>query len=231
MSSDETPITAHEIAKMIDHSLLRPYLTDAELQEGLELSIKYDVASACIKPCDVLETTKRLEGTQVLVCAVVGFPHGSHARETKLFETKLALDAGADEIDVVMNIGKWKSGSVAYVERELRAIVEEVASQSGLTKVILENSYLTQDEIRQACVVCERVGADFVKNGTGYGASSSVVENIALMRASVSPQIGVKVAGGVRTLDQLLDFRRAGATRVGTRATEEILLEANNRFG
>jgi deoxyribose-phosphate aldolase len=140
------------------------------------------------------------------------------------------MDAGAHEIDVVMNIGKWKSGDVAYVERELRSVVEEVTSRSGLTKVILENSYLTQEEIRQACKVCERVGADFVKNGTGYGASSSSLENIALMRASVGPEIGVKVAGGVRNLDQLLAFRRAGATRVGTRSTEEILLEAQSRY-
>ncbi|TFH33702.1 MAG: deoxyribose-phosphate aldolase [Anaerolineales bacterium] len=218
------------LAKMIDHPLLDPDLSDDELLEGLDLSIRYDVASACVRPCDTIPARRRLEGTDVKVCVVVGFPHGSHTCQTKLFETKQAMDSGADEIDIVMNIGKWKSGDLAYVERELRSVIEEVTSRSGITKIILENHYLTPIEIRAACKVCERVGADFVATSTGFAPSGVQLEDVKIIRASISPEIGVKVAGGVHTLDQLLVYRQAGVTRVGTLATEKILDQALDRL-
>lgn len=219
-----------DLAKMIDHALLRPDLTDDELLAGLDLSLRYGVASVCLRPCDVIEAKRRLIGANVHVCVMVGFPHGSHTWETKLFETKFAMDSGADEIDIVLNIGKWKSSDLAYVERELRSVVEEVASRSGITKVIIENHYLSQEEIRTACEVCERVGADFVCNSTGYAPSAVQLEDVKILRANVSPEMGVKITGGVHTLDQLLAYRYAGATRVGTIATAQILDQAQDRF-
>jgi len=223
-------LAIHDLAKMIDHALLRPDLTNAELLEGLDLCISYNIASACVRPCDINATKRRLSGTDVRVCVVVGFPHGSNACETKLFETKLAMDSGADEIEIVMNIGKWKSGDLAYVERELRSVIEEVTSRSGITKVVLENHYLSNHQIRAACEVCERVGADYVTNSTGFAPSAVNLEDVAFLRASVSSEMGVKVTGGVHTLDQLLAYRYAGATRVGTLSTARILDQAKDRF-
>jgi deoxyribose-phosphate aldolase len=226
----EDNLTVLDLAKMIDHALLRPDLADVELYAGLDLCIEHNVASACLRPSDALEAKRRLEGTDVHVSVVVGFPHGSNACETKLFETKLAMDAGADEIDVVMNIGRWRSGDLAYVERELRSVIEEVTSRSGTTKVILENHYLALDEIRAACGVCERVGADFVVNSTGYAHHNVQLEDVEIIRASVSSDLGIKVAGGVNSLDQMLKYRQIGATRVGTLATVQILTQADDRF-
>jgi deoxyribose-phosphate aldolase len=230
VNSAESDLAIHDLAKMIDHPLLRPDLTEDELIEGLDLALLYDVASACIRPCDTNEARRRLEGADVRVCVAVGFPHGSHTCETKLFETKLAMDSGADEIDIVMNIGKWKSGDLAYVERELRSVIEEVTSRSGITKVILETHYLTLDEIKMVCRVIERVGADFVSNSSGYAPSNVQLKDVELLRSSLVPEIGIKIAGGVNTLDQLLTYRYAGATRVGTLATEQILSLARDRF-
>lgn len=230
MNPTDEILAVRDLAKMIDHVLLRPDLTDTELFAGLDLSIRHDVASVCIKPCDITETRRRLDNTDVHVCVMVGFPHGSNACETKLFETKFAMDSGADEIDIVMNIGKWKSGDVAYVERELRSVVEEIASRSGITKVIIENHYLTQPEIKAACEVCERVGADFVSNSSGFAPSAVQLEDVKILRANVSSEMGVKITGGVHTLDQLLANRYAGATRVGTLSMAQILDQATDRF-
>jgi deoxyribose-phosphate aldolase len=218
------------LAKMIDHALLRPDLTDDGLRAGVELCLEHQVASACVRPSDTLETRRRLEGSDVRVAVVVGFPHGTSTCETKLFETKLAMDSGAQEIDVVMNIGKWKSGDLAYVERELRSIIEEVTTRSGATKIILEQHYLDQVDIQAACRVCERVGADFVVNSTGFAPSNVQLRHVELIRASISPEMGVKVAGGVNSLDQILKYRQIGATRIGTVATAQILSEATDRF-
>jgi deoxyribose-phosphate aldolase len=218
------------IAKMIDHTLLRPDLTDDGLRAGVDLCMEHQVASACVRPFDALETRRRLEGSDVHVTVVVGFPHGTSTCETKLFETKLAMDSGAQEIDVVMNIGKWKSGDLAYVERELRSVIEEVTTRSGTTKIILEQHYLEHDDIQQACRVCERVGADFVVNSTGFAPSNVQLKHVELIRASISPEMGVKVAGGVNSLDQILNYRQSGATRIGTVATAQILAEAADRF-
>jgi deoxyribose-phosphate aldolase len=230
VNATNNDLAIRDLAKMIDHPLLRPDLTNDELIEGLDLALLHNVASACIRSCDTDEARRRLEGSDVRVCVAIGFPHGSQTCETKLFETKLAMDSGADEIDVVINIGKWKSGDLAYVERELRSVIEEVTSRSGLTKVILETHYLNLEEIQMACQVIDRVGADFVANATGYAPRNVQLGDVELLRDSVSPEIGIKIAGGVNTLDQLLTYRFAGATRVGTLATEQILAQARDRF-
>lgn len=230
MQSIEEGLSFLDIARMIDHALLRPDLTDDGLRAGLDLCLEHQVASACVRPSDALETSRRLEGSDIHVGVVVGFPHGSSTCETKLFETKLAMDSGAQEIDVVMNIGKWNSGDLAYVERELRAVIEEVTTRSGITKIILEQHYLEQDDIQAACGICEHVGADFVVNSTGFAPSNVQLKHVELLRASISPEMGVKVAGGVNSLDQILNYRQSGATRIGTVATAQILAEAADRF-
>jgi deoxyribose-phosphate aldolase len=219
-----------DIAKMIDHTLLRPDLLEDALREGLDLCIALDIASVCVRPCDAAEAKMRLADSDVKLCVVIGFPHGSNACETKLFETKLAMDTGADEIEAVINIGRWKSGDLAYVERELRSIIEEVTSRSGITKVVLENHYLSREEIQSACIVCERAGADYVVNTSGFTPSNVQQGDVEFFRQSVSPEMGVKVSGGVNTLDQLLKYRQLGATRIGTVATAQILSQAVKRF-
>lgn len=215
-----------EIAKMIDHSLLKPELTTQQVIEGCRLAREYDVASVCVKPCDVKLAQGELAGSDVLVTTVIGFPHGAHTTETKVFEAKQAMEDGAVELDMVLNIGRLLSRDFDYVEGDIRAVVELAHAQGVKVKVILENCYLT-DELKEiACKICEKVGADFVKTSTGYGTSGATIEDLELMRRVCSPKVEIKAAGGVRTLDAALAVRRAGATRFGATATKKILDEA-----
>lgn len=218
-----------EIAKMIDHSLLKPELTTQQVIEGCRLAREYDVASVCVKPCDVKLAKGELAGSDVLVTTVIGFPHGAHTTETKVFEAKQAMEDEAVELDMVLNIGRLLSRDFDYVEGDIRAVVELAHSQGVKVKVILENCYLT-DELKEiACKICEKVGADFVKTSTGYGTSGATIEDLELMRRVCSPKVAIKAAGGVRTLDAALAVRRAGATRFGATATKKILDEARAR--
>jgi deoxyribose-phosphate aldolase len=231
------------LAKMIDHSLLQPTLTDRELEEGCRLAARYGVASVCIKPYAVRQAVEWLKGTGVLVGAVVGFPHGSSTMESKRYETEQACRDGALEIDMVLNIGKALGGDWAYVEEEIRIVCVEAHHRGAKVKVILENDYLSQgggglDGIslkRRLCEICERAGADWVKTSTGYGFvkqadgtygyKGATAEDLALMRASVTPKVGVKAAGGVRDLDSLIRVRQLGASRCGATATAAMLEE------
>ena len=232
--------TYEELAGMIDHSLLHPTMTDAELREGCDVAVRYRVASVCIKPYAVAEAAARLKGTGVRVGTVVGFPHGSSATEVKVHETKVACRDGATEIDMVINVGKALSGDFAYVEREVRAVVEEAGRHDAIVKVILENDYLPNDEIKiRLCELCEKAGAHFVKTSTGFGFvkgkdgrysyAGATEHDVALMRAHVSPGVQVKAAGGVRDLDTLVRFRELGATRCGATATAVMLDEKRRR--
>ena len=234
MSQAPTPnsrtITYAQLAKMIDHSLLRPELTEADVIAGCELAMRYHVASVCVKPCHVQLAEKLLASSDVAVGTVVGFPHGNSTIATKVFETQEAIAAGATEIDMVINIGELRSGHADYVRNEIRAVVN-TAHPQALVKVILENAYLTYDEKVLACRLVEEAGADFVKTSTGFAPSGATVEDIALMRATVGPQVQVKAAGGVRTLDHLLAVIDAGATRSGATATAVILDEFKQRHG
>jgi deoxyribose-phosphate aldolase len=219
-------VLTREIAKMIDHSLLKPELTTQQVIEGCRLAREYDVASVCVKPCDVKLAQGELAGSDVLVTTVIGFPHGAHTTETKVFEAKQAMEDGAVELDMVLNIGRLLSRDFDYVEGDIRAVVELAHAQGVKVKVILENCYLT-DELKEiACKICEKVGADFVKTSTGYGTSGATIEDLELMRRVCSPKVEIKAAGGVRTLDAALAVRRAGATRFGATATKKILDEA-----
>ncbi|MDX2006596.1 MAG: deoxyribose-phosphate aldolase [Meiothermus sp.] len=221
-------LTYAQVAKMIDHSLLRPELTEAEVIAGCELAAKYNTASVCVKPCDVPAAARVLGGTEVLVGTVVGFPHGSSSTQAKVFEATDALEHGAQEIDMVLNIGWLRSGKAAEVQADIAAVVA-VCKGRAMVKVILENAYLTDAEKVLGCQLVEAAGADFVKTSTGFAPSGATIPDLELMRRTVSPHIQVKAAGGVRTLDALIEVMNVGVTRIGATATAAILDDFNAR--
>ena len=239
--------TYEQIAGMIDHSLLHPTMTDQDLEAGCRLAAKYGVASVCIKPYAVKRAAELLRDSGVNVGCVVGFPHGSSCTESKRYETELACGDGASEIDMVINIGKALSGDWDYVERDVRAVCDEARKHGARVKVIFENDYLAQggaglssdDFKRLLCEICERAGAAWVKTSTGYGFvkqadgsynyKGATEHDLALMRASCSPRVQVKAAGGVRDLDGLIRVRDLGGTRCGATATAAILEEYHRR--
>ena len=239
--------TYEQIAKTIDHSLLHPTMTDQELEDGCKLAARYGVASVCIKPYAVKRAVQLLEGSGVCVGAVIGFPHGNSCTESKRYETELACRDGAVEIDMVINIGKALSGDWDYVERDVKVVCDEAHQRGAKVKVIFENDYLTKggaglssdDFKRQLCRICERAGADWVKTSTGYGFvkqadgsynyKGATEHDLALMRASCSPKVQVKAAGGVRDLDGLIKVRDLGGSRCGATATAAMLDEYRRR--
>lgn len=214
-------ITYEQLAKTIDHSLLRPELTRTEVIQGCELAARYHVASVCVKPCHVRLASEVLKGSDVVVGTVVGFPHGSSTTAIKVAEALQALEDGAVELDMVINIGELRSGNDDFVREDIRAVV--AAAKGNIVKVILENAYLTKEQIVRGCQLVEQAGAHFVKTSTGFAPSGASVEDVRLMRASVSPRVQVKAAGGIRTLEAILEIIDAGATRVGATATAAIL--------
>lgn len=236
-----------DLAKMIDHSLLHPTMTDQELEEGCKVAAKYQVASVCIKPYAVKRAVEWLRGSGVLVGAVIGFPHGNSTTESKRYETELACKDGAQEIDMVINIGKALSGDWKYVEADVKAVCDEAHKHDAKVKVIFENDYLTHggaglssdDFKRKLCEICERSGADWVKTSSGYGFvkqadgsynyQGATEHDLALMRASVSPKVQVKAAGGVRDLDGLIRVFNLGGTRCGATATAAMMDEYRRR--
>ncbi|HET7727129.1 MAG TPA: deoxyribose-phosphate aldolase [Candidatus Limnocylindrales bacterium] len=223
-------VTYERVAKTIDHSLLRPELTLAEIREGCQLAARYDVASVCVRPADVTLAADLLAGTRVAVGTVIGFPHGAHLTATKVFEAQQALEQGAVELDMVINIGWLRSGEDARVRDDVAAVVE-AAGGRALVKVILENAYLTRDEIVRGSKIVEAAGADFVKTSTGFAPGGATIEDLRLMRESVSPRVRVKAAGGVRTLDALLEVMSVGVERVGATRTAEMLDDYRARVG
>jgi deoxyribose-phosphate aldolase len=236
-----------QLARMIDHSLLHPTMTDQELEDGCKQAVGYGVASVCIKPYAVGRAAELLKGTGVLVGAVIGFPHGNSATESKRYETELACKDGAVEIDMVINVGKALGGDWDYVERDVKAVCDEAHKHGAKVKVIIENDYLAKggaglgsDELkRKLCQIIERAGADWVKTSTGYGFvkqadgsynyKGATEHDLALMRASCSPKVQVKAAGGVRDLEGLIKVRDLGASRCGASATAAILEEYRQR--
>jgi deoxyribose-phosphate aldolase len=222
-------LTERDIAKTIDHSLLRPELDDAFVEAGCRLAATYDVASVCVRPADVRRATALLRGTDVAVGTTIGFPHGNHVTEVKVLEARRALADGATELDMVLQIAALKSGRDADVEADIRAVVEVGHAAGAIVKVIFENAYLTDDEKVRACHLAEAAGADFVKTSTGFAPSGATHDDLRLMRANTSPHVRIKAAGGVRTLDALLAVMELGVTRIGATATEAIILDFRAR--
>ncbi|MBK9313795.1 MAG: deoxyribose-phosphate aldolase [Acidobacteria bacterium] len=223
MHFDSRTITLEQLAKTIDHSLLQPQLTETEVVAGCELAARYHVASVCVKPCHVRLAAQALVDSDVLISTVVGFPHGSSTTQTKIAEARQALEDGAVELDMVMNFGELRSGQADYVADEIKAICDLAHARDAKVKVILENAYLTDEEKVLACRLCEAAGADWVKTSTGFAPTGATVEDIRLMRASVSEKVQVKAAHGVRTLAAALEMIDAGVTRMGATATATIL--------
>ena len=239
--------TYSDLAKMIDHSLLHPTMTDSDLEAGCKLAAKYQVASVCIKPYAVKQAVEWLKGSGVLVGCVIGFPHGNSATESKRYETQLACKDGAAEIDMVVNLGKALSGDWDYVAADVKAVCDEAHSHGAKVKVIFENDYLTaggaglssDDFKRKLCELCERAGADWVKTSTGYGFvkqpdgsynyKGATEHDLALMRASCSEKVQVKAAGGVRDLDGLIKVRDLGGSRCGATATAAMMDDYRKR--
>lgn len=223
MKLNSKTITLEQFAKTIDHSLLRPELIEEELIAGCELAHRYHVASVCVKPYHVKLAAKILAASDVLVSTVVGFPHGSSATETKIVESRRALDEGAVELDMVINIGEMRSGHNDYVRNEVKAICELAHAHNAKVKVILEIAYLTDEQKIAACILCDEAGADWVKTSTGFAPSGATVADIRLMRANVGDRVQVKAAHGVRTLAAALEMIDAGATRIGATATAQMI--------
>jgi deoxyribose-phosphate aldolase len=229
MTSSIDHLTYEDVAGTIDHSLLRPELDDTFIADGCALAAKYRVASVCCRPADVPRAVELLARTGVAVGTVIGFPHGGTTTEAKVYEAEQALRAGATELDMVINIGALRSGRDAYVRNEVAAVVAVAHAAGAIVKVILENAYLDDDQKVRGCKLAEAAGADFVKTSTGFAPTGATHEDLVLMRRSVSPHIGVKAAGGVRTLDGLLAVMELGVTRIGATQTAAILDEFRSR--
>jgi deoxyribose-phosphate aldolase len=234
--------TTSSLAKMIDHSILHPTMTDEDLKRECEVAVKYHVASVCVKPYAVRQAVGLLEGSDVLVGCVIGFPAGNAAMEVKVFEANTACQDGAVEIDMVINIGKALQGDWAYVEKEINAVTQVCHEFGAIVKVIFETDYVNKEsDIIRLCRICTHVGADYVKTSTGFGFvkgedgkysyQGATLPNLKLMKANIGPGVLLKAAGGVRTLDQLIAVREAGCSRCGATATVAIMEEAMKRFG
>jgi deoxyribose-phosphate aldolase len=223
-------LTYEQLAKVIDHSLLRPELTEQDVIEGCKLAAKYHVATVCVKPCHVRLAAGLLKDSDVKVSSVVGFPHGHHLTSIKVAEAKAAMQDGAKELDMVLNIGQLRSGRTDEVRADIQAVCEAAHARGVKVKVIFENAYLTDEEKITACKLSEAAGADWVKTSTGFAPSGATLEDLRLMRANVSEKVQVKSAGGVRTLDALLAVIDAGATRSGATATATMLDEFEKRL-
>jgi deoxyribose-phosphate aldolase len=235
-------MNTNRIAKMIDHSVLHPTYTDEDLKLNCEIAGKYHVATVCVRPYHTRQAASLLQHAGVGICAVIGFPHGNSTTGIKVDETRQVITDGAAEVDMVINIGKVLQGDWVYVEKEIKAINDTCAKHNALLKVIFETDYLTTDASKiRLCKICSRLKVGFVKTSTGYGFvkgsdgkytyEGATEKDIILMRKHCIPQVGIKAAGGIRNLDQLLKVHELGATRIGASATESIMEEAIRRFG
>lgn len=223
--------TLAELAKMFDHSLLQPTLTDSEMERGCAVAREYNVASVCIKPYAVAKAAEWLKGSSVLVCTVIGFPHGSHVTRIKVAEAEQAMNDGAVELDMVVNIGKVLSKDWGYVADDIKAVVEVAHRRNAKVKVIFENCFLQDEHKEKLCQICGDVRADWVKTSTGYGDSGATDHDLTLMRRCSPAHVQVKAAGGVRTFERVLAVRALGVTRIGATATKAILDECKAKLG
>ena len=222
-------LTANTVAKLLDHSTLQPFLTQEDIRKGCELALKYNTATVCARPQDMPLVSSMLKGSGILPCTVIGFPHGSHTMEAKLFEVKQALKDGCEELDMVINIGRMLAGEYDYVEKEIKMLADASHDGGAILKVIIETCFLSDEQKIKACQLSESAGADFVKTSTGYGTAGAKIEDVKLMRQAVSERVRVKASGGIRNLDTVLSAYAAGAARCGVSATEAIMVDAIKR--
>lgn len=220
-----------DIAKMIDHSLLNPTLTDRELEQGCRLALDYDVASVCILPYYLKRCAEILGGSSVKASTTIGFPHGGHTTAVKVAEARQALVDGGQELDMVVNISKVLSGDWEYVRADLGAVIDLTHERGQKVKVIFENCHLNDEQKIRLCEICGQLGTDWVKTSTGYGTGGATMDDLQLMRRHSPASVQVKAAGGIRDLDKLLEVRALGVTRVGATRTAEILQECRRRLG
>ena len=211
------------IAKMIDHALLGPTLTDDQLEKECRLALTYKVASVCIKPYYLKRCVEILEGSTVKSSTVIGFPHGGHTTSIKVAEAEEALKNGCEELDVVVNIGKVLSGDWNFVHRDIKALTEVAHNPHHIIKIIFENFYLEDDHKIRLCEICAEVNADYAKTSTGFAGGGATLADIKLMRKHLPSHIQLKASGGIRTLNELLEFQAVGVARIGTSHTAEIL--------
>ena len=231
--------TLKDLSKMIDHSLLHPTMTDADILKGCDVARKYDVATVCVKPYAVKMAKEALAGSSVEVCSVIGFPHGNNTTPIKVAETELAIREGATEIDMVINIGKALGGDWDFVRTDIEAVNQACVRNGAILKVIFETDYLQDEHIIKLCQICSELKVAFVKTSSGYGFvkqpsgdynyQGATEHVLKLMRQHSTPDVQIKAAGGVRNLDQLLKVRELGCTRSGATATEAMLDEAKKR--
>lgn len=222
--------TCDQIARLIDHSLLNPAMTDAELDQGCRLALDYRVASVCIKPYYVGRASELLASSAVKAGTTIGFPHGGHTTAIKVAEAEAALADGAQELDMVVNIGKARTGDWSFVRRDIEAVLEVAHAAGQIVKVIFENYYLDDGQKIRLCEICGELGADFVKTSTGYAGGGATLADLKLLCRHSPPHVQVKAAGGVRTLDQVLEVRALGAGRIGASRTADILDECRRRL-
>lgn len=225
------PPTLADLARMFDHSLLQPVLTDADLEAGCLVAREYGAASVCIKPYAVKLAAKLLAGSPVQASTVIGFPHGGHTTKVKVYESEIAMDDGATELDMVVNVGKVLSGDWNYVAHDIAAVVAAAHARAVKVKVIFENALLRDPHKIELCKICGEVRADWAKTSTGYAETGATIEDLKLMRQHSPAHVQVKAAGGVRTFEKLLEVRAIGVTRVGATATKAILDEAKAKLG
>ena len=218
--------TREQVAKTIDHAVLKPFATDQDVIDGCKMCDKFQVASCCVRPSDVPLAVETLKDSSVMVSVVVGFPHGSNTSQVKALEAKTAFEAGAVEADMVMNVGKFLSGDLAYVQTDIEAVVAEAKKAGAKVKVIQETCYLSLEQVATACQICEKAGADFVKTSTGFGDGPATPEVIDVMIKTVGKTLGVKASGGVRTWDTAVGYLDQGCTRLGVGSTEAVLTGA-----
>jgi len=223
--------TYENVAKMIDHSLLSPVLTDRQLEQGCQVALDYNVASVCIMPYYLRRCAEILKGSTVRASTTIGFPHGGHTTAVKLAEAKQALDDGGQELDMVVNISKVLSGDWDYVRAEIKAVVDLTHAHNQKVKVIFENCFLDDRHKIKLCEICGDLKADWVKTSTGYGSGGATIEDLKLMREHSPKHVQVKAAGGIRDLDALLKVRALGITRVGASRTTDILDACKLRLG
>jgi deoxyribose-phosphate aldolase len=220
-----------DLAKMIDHSLLNPTLTAAELEAGCKLALAYDVASVCILPYALKRCAELLRGRTVQASTTIGFPHGGHATAVKAAEAKQAIADGGQELDMVVNVSQVLSGAWDYVRQDIAAVIDVAHAAKAKVKVIFENCYLKDEHKIRLCQICGELKADWVKTSTGYGTGGATLEDLALMRKNAPSHVQVKAAGGVRDLDMLIKVRELGVSRCGASRTKEMLDECRKRLG